>query len=318
MGIKNILSWFKAKKRNDSWFAVSIATHGVYLAHVERRGVMPRLVRCEYHATGAATAAQLEKICRDAGAARHQVTTLLEPGEYQMLLVDAPNVPANEMKNAIRWKIKDGLDCHIDDATVDVLSIPSGRGGSEHALSVYAVVATNATIQRRIALFGRAKIELRVIDIPEMAQRNIAALFERNDRALAMLVFGDEGGMLTFSAGGELYMARHLEINAGQLQDANENLRQQYLDRVELELQRSMDYYDRQFHHVPVSHMLVCAPRVEGLMSMLAAGVDVPVERLDLSQVMDVGAVPNINDDQFLAHALHTLGAALRRESRTL
>jgi MSHA biogenesis protein MshI len=318
MGITKLSRLFKAKNQDAGWLAIGIGTQGVHLAQIKRAGAMPKLVRCEYHETGEVSASILDKVCREAGAARYQVTTLLAPGDYQMLLVEAPNVPANEMKSAIRWKIKDGLTCHIDDATVDVLRIPGGKPGSERALSMYAIAATNATIQKRIALFEQAKIELSVIDIPEMAQRNLAALFERNDRALAMLVFDDNGGLLTFTAGGELYLARRLEISAGQLQDANENLRQQYLDRVELEVQRSIDYFDRQFHHLPVSHMLVCAPQVESLLSLLLAALDVPVEKLDLSQVLDVSAVPNIADQQFVAHALHTLGAALRLESRAL
>jgi len=96
-----------------------------------------------------------------------------------------------------------------------------------------------------------------VIDIPETAQRNIAALFEMEGRGLAMLVFGDEGGLLTITCDGELFLARRLDITLGQLQDADENLRQQYLDRVELEVQRSLDYFDRQFHHIPVNRLIL-------------------------------------------------------------
>lgn len=86
---------------------------------------MPRVICCEYHETGAVSASALEKVRREAGIDGHHFTTLLAPGEYQMLLVDAPNVPANELKTAVRWKIKDGLSFHIDDATVDVLQIPA-------------------------------------------------------------------------------------------------------------------------------------------------------------------------------------------------
>src|SRR5574340_425412 len=98
---------------------------------------------------------------------------LLAPGEYQILLVEAPNVPADEMKTAIRWKIKDSLSYHVDNATVDVLQIPASKSGPARAPSLYAIAAANDIIQKHMALFEQAKLKLDVIDVPEMAQRNI-------------------------------------------------------------------------------------------------------------------------------------------------
>lgn len=318
MRISLISSLFKPKSHADGWFAIGLGAHGVYLAKVKFAGAMPSVTRCEYHETGTVSAASLENLRREAGLGNHDFTTLLAPGEYQMLLVEAPNVPADELKTAIRWKIKDGLNYHIDDATVDVLQIPASKYGSERAQSMYAIAAANDTIQKRIALFEQAKIRLDVIDIPEMAQRNIAALFEQDDRALALLAFDDNGALLTFTSGGELYLARRIEISVGQLRDANENMREQYRDRVELELQRSLDYFERQFNHLPVSRVLVSAPDDARLAEFLTSVGEVKVEKLDLSQVMDISAVPALSDSEFVAYALPTLGAALRHESRAL
>lgn len=318
MRVSRIPALFKSKKHGAGWYAICLDAHGVYLAKVEFAGAMPRVVRCEYHETGIISVAALEKLRREANLDSHDFTTLLAPGEYQMLLVDAPNVPADELKTATRWKIKDGLSYHIDDATVDVLQIPASKYGSDRVQSMYAIAAANDTIQKRIALFEQAKIELDVIDIPETAQRNIAALFEQDDRALALLAFDDNGGLLTFTSGGELFLARRIDISAGQLRDANENLREQYRDRVELELQRSLDYFDRQFNHLPVSRVLVAAPDDAGLVEFLASVSDAKVEKLDLSQVMDISAAPALADSEFAANALPALGAALRQEKRAL
>lgn len=318
MRIPLISSLFKSKSRDAGWFAIVLGEHGVYLAKVEFAGAMPRVVRCEYHETGTVSAASLEKLRREANIGNSAFTTLLASGEYQLLMVDAPNVPTDELKTAIRWKIKDGLNYHIDDATVDVLQIPGNKFGGSRPQSLYAIAASNETISKRIALFEQARMELEVIDIQEMAQRNIAALFEQDDRALALLTFDDNGGLLTFTSDGEMYLARRIEISAGQLQDANENLRGQFRDRVELELQRSLDYFDRQFNHVPVSRILVSAPGSAGLAEFLSSVVGTKVEKLDLSQVMDIGAVPALADSEFAAHALPVLGAALRQEKRVL
>jgi MSHA biogenesis protein MshI len=133
-----------------------------------------------------------------------------------------------------------------------------------------------------------------------------------------VLAFDDFGGLMTFTAGGELYLSRRIELSVGQLMDADENMRRQYRERVVTELQRSLDYFDRQYNQLPVDMVLVCAPDDTGLVDFLASELDAKIQKLDLSQVMDISAVPALADSEFVAHTLPTLGAALRQESRVL
>jgi MSHA biogenesis protein MshI len=281
-------------------------------------GSRPYVTTCTYYPLAEVSASSLEKARKELQLDDARFTTLLSPNEYQLMMVDAPNVPVNELKTAIRWKIKDSLSYHIDDATVDVLQIPTNQYGGDRPQSLYAVAASNETVRKCIELFEKAKIELNVIDIPETAQRNIAALFEEEGRGLALLVFGDEGGLLTITCDGELFLARRIEITRGQLLDADENMRQQYLDRVELEVQRSLDYFDRQFHHVPVNRILISAPESLELDKMLTANLGLPVEQLDLAQGMDIMSVRELSDSEFASYALPALGAALRQEKKAL
>jgi len=133
-----------------------------------------------------------------------------------------------------------------------------------------------------------------------------------------MLSFGDEGGLLTITCDGELFLARRIDITLGQLQDADDGLRQQYLDRVELEVQRSLDYFDRQFHHIPVNRILLSVPESLGLDKLLTTNLGLPVEMLDLAQGMDIIAVHELSDSEFVSYALPVLGAALRQEKKAL
>ncbi len=318
MEIPQFFKLFKQNSRESGWVAVSISKRGIHIAQVKYVGARPQVTKCAFYPLTEVSASALEKVRKDAQLEDARFTTLLSASEYQLMMVDAPNVPVDELKTAIRWKIKDSLSYHIDDATVDVLQIPSNKYGSDRPQSLYAVAASNETIRKRIALFEKAKIELSVIDIPETAQRNIAALFEMEARGLAMLTFGDEGGLLTITCDGELFLARRIDITLGQLQDADEDLRQQYLDRVELEVQRSLDYFDRQFHHIPVNRILLSVPESLGLDKLLTNNLGLPVEMLDLSEVMDIHAVPELSDSEFVSYALPALGAALRQEKKAL
>src|SRR4051812_38897392 len=60
----------------------------------------------------------LDKIARELQAAQYQCANLLGAREYQMLAVEAPNVQPDELKAAVRWRLKDMLDFHVDDATL--------------------------------------------------------------------------------------------------------------------------------------------------------------------------------------------------------
>ncbi len=318
MEMLQFLKAFKQKHRASGWIAVVTSKLGIHIAQADYVGLRPQVTKCAFYPLTEVTAAALEKVRKDAQLEDAKFTTLLSDSEYQIMMVDAPKVPVDELKTAVRWKIKDSLDYHIDDATVDVLQIPVNKYGSERAQSLYAIAASNETIRKRIELFEKARIDLSVIDIPEMAQRNIAALYEMEGRALAMLAFGDEGGLFTITSDGELFLARRLDITWGQLQDADENLQKQYLDRVELEVQRSLDYFDRQFQHIPVSRMLLSAPRSLGQDKLLTDSLGLSVEMLDIGQAMDIAAVPELSDSEFASYALPALGAALRQEKKAL
>lgn len=305
----------KTKAKEAGWLAVGLTSHGIYLVQLGFGGVIPRVMRCEFHETpGVATVADLEKLKREGLLGNELCTTLLSPGEYQMMLVDAPNVPASEFRQAVRWKIKDGLNYHIDAASVDMLLIPLNKSRSDRGQTLYAIAAPNEIIQKRMSLFEQAKLKLSVIEIVETAQRNVAALFEQPERALGLLAFDESGGLLTLTAGGELYVSRRIEITSGQLCDANEDLRAQCRDRVELELRRSLDFFDRQFHHLSLSGVLLSVPRESGLLEGLLGSVEVGVTMLDLSRVMDISAAPELAESDYVARFLPVLGAALRQE----
>lgn len=300
--------------------AITLLGDAVCAAHVRRNhAAAPSVTLATSQSTaGEPLAVALDKLARECHADRYQCTTLLSPREYQILSVDSPNVPPAELKTAIRWRLKDLLDYHVDDATIDVLDIPQEKHAPPRSHPMYAIAAPSATVEQRQEMFGQARIPLGVIDIPEMAQRNIAALVEPEGRGVAMLSFDDDGGLLTFSAGGELYLARRIDVPlAGQ---SGTEQRNAAFDRISLELQRSLDHFDRQYHYVTLSKLVLAplGPEGEGLKSHLSENLYTPVEAIDLDGVLDLSAVPTLKQPELQQRYFLTLGAALRLEERVL
>ena len=310
------MALFGVKSRGSDWLATAIHADRLDLAQVERRGVgQPALRLCHSYAKQGGDVETLKAVARDIRADRFRCSSLLEANDYRMHLVEAPAVPRSELKSAVRWKLKDVLDYPVDAATVDIAEVPVNGSGSARSQYVFAVCAPNERIAARMQLFRDAKLPLQAIDVPEMAQRNIAQLFEETGRGLALLAFDDHGGMLTITAGGDLYMARRTDLTAEQLIAISGDPREQTLERLVLELQRTLDHFDRQHSYITISCLLL-APRPGdiGLEQQLAENLDLPVRTLDLGEVLDLTDTPELREVGAQGDRLHIIGAALRDE----
>jgi MSHA biogenesis protein MshI len=308
---------FFARQRAVELAAVNLYGDRVEVGHIRRKGSeRPIVALCGQFPSGEDPGEALQRARRDLHLDRFRCSTLLPARQYQLQLLDAPpSVPQAEMKSAVRWRLKDFLDYPVELATVDVVAIPAHASPAGRGRPVYAVSARNQDIEARMKTFARAKIPLRVIDVAEMAQRNLAVLFETDHRAIAMLSFSDEGGLLTFSAQGELYLSRRIEISLDQLASAVPEMRDQLFERIALELQRSLDHFDRQFSNIPLARLLLAPlPEEFGLAAYLSGNLSAPVESANLGDVLDFHEVPELREQAEQVLRWQTLGAALRVE----
>ena len=143
---------------------------------------------------------------------------MLRPEQCQVLQVTSPAVAPEELRSAARYQIREMVDVHIDDITLDVMHVGDGQDKSSGQL--FVVTTPNAVVREAMALADTMQWPVNVIDIQEMAQRNLqSALAQRAgvpDRADAALVITDERlAVLTISAKGELYYTRRLDLPAG-------------------------------------------------------------------------------------------------------
>ncbi|WP_020652170.1 hypothetical protein [Massilia niastensis] len=307
------MRFFKRTRKKEGWLSIAVQRDGVAATSVERVAQARPLVRFAHFHPGQPGVDVLEKAARDGQAGAYRCATLLGGGEYQVMNVEAPNVPREEMKTAVRWRLKDLLDFPVAEATIDVLDIPLDRNARSQQ-SIFAIAARNSVIGPRQKLFLDAKVDLSVIDIPEMAQRNISALLEAEGRGVALLSFGDDGGLLTVSFNGELYLSRRFDVTLEQLLDLDHERKHQCLERVTLELQRSLDHFERQYSFISVAKLALGPSAVCGLEEYLSSNLYMPVETLDLASLFDIGRTPELADKALQQRFFLPLGAALRTE----
>lgn len=302
---------FKRSKNKDGWLAIAIARDGVAVSAVERvADAKPRVQIAAFY-DSRAVGETIERLVRDAQAGSRHCATLLTGGEYQILNVEAPNVPREEMKTAVRWRLKDILDFPAAEATIDVLDIPLDANSRAQA-SVFVIAARNSVIAPRQKLFLDAKVDLHAIDIPEMAQRNVSAMLEPEGRGIAMLSFGDDGGLLTVSYRGELYLSRRFDVTLAQLLEPDHDRKHQSFDKITLELQRSLDHFERQYSFISIAKLILGPSPVEGLDEYLSSNLYTPVETLDLATLFDLSRTPELADKAQQQRFFLAIGAALR------
>jgi MSHA biogenesis protein MshI len=316
--------WFKSPADKGGLVALLPGEDGLTVAELQAVGERPQLQVCEFSPWDGAEANEklLAKKVRQYGLHKRPCTTVLELGDYSILSVEAPDVPPAELRAAIRWQIKDLIDFHIDDAVIDVFDAPpSGAHGRQNNL--YVVVSKTSTVRARVDQLQAAEANLTTIDIPELVLRNIAARLPEDEGGLAMIYLTRERGVVIVTRQSTLYFARTLDMGYDYLRqglDSGGGLSLEGnagFDRLVLEVQRSLDYYDRYFAQPPVAG-LVLAPTeqpIPGLDDYLGQSLGLPVRQLDLGEIV---ACDTPLDSHQQAHCLAAVGAALRQEPKTL
>ncbi|MGR8920240.1 MAG: hypothetical protein ACU85V_11515 [Gammaproteobacteria bacterium] len=310
------MSWFKRDKRSGATLALCPLDGGVAAASVSRpAGAQPVLEWARFIAgSGDGRRAALGAALRQQPE-RGRVTGLLPLEAYNLLLVEAPDVPVEEQRQAVRWRVKDLIDFPIEEAVVDVFDVPPAKGGREGML--YAVVARKAAVRAVIDEIELQELPLASVDIPELAIRNLASLVPEDVGGVAFLYLEDERGLITISRQGTLYLSRRfdggsrrlLAAGTGEVGAAHEGL----LDAVVIEIQRSLDYYESQFAQPPVQGVVI-APlpqALAGVDAYLGSQLGVPVRMLALDQLIESASALEADD---AARCLTAVGAALRDE----
>lgn len=245
--------------------------------------------------------------CHLSGATCH---IALGTEQYQILLVEPPDVPQEELRGAIRWRLKDLISIPLEQAAIDVFALPEDGTRAKKKM-VYVVAAHEQKVKQTIALAQEAGLSLRAIDIGELAIRNLVNAFasdETANRGIAVARIRRGAGSLYIYRQGDMYLARSfaLDYNAGLLDDLPE-------ENLALELQRSVDYYERQMGQAPPTVIYVCGENIlpEKLGPTLKASLAVQIEMLDPGKAVSLDE--NL-DGALTQRCLGAIGAAMRTE----
>lgn len=305
-----MLAWLKrTTKAADDLLGLAPVAGGSALVGVQRQAGDVQLPLAEFVATAPGGAIEpLRRCVEEHGLQGRPVSLLLAAADYQLLLVERPDVPPAELRAAIRWRIRDLVNAPLDSLVVDAFALPDDayRGRTPMA---YCAVLARARMQALADWVEGAGLRLHSIDIPEMALRNLGLLAGAQGQNLAVLLLGARAGLICVQHGADLYMARRIEHGLDNRGEGGAQLA--------LEIQRSLDYFESQLGKGYLSRLLLLPVGEfdEAGLDELGRQLSVRVERLAVDQLFAGSPLLDLPLAQRAAF-LPAVGAALRQELR--
>jgi len=264
-------NWFKQlinKKKNHgaAVLGVSILPQGAAWCVLDNGGDRPVLKQ-------SAVQSGAYKTPSEALLALHQHSPLptlpchisLSHHFYNMLLVDSPNVPGAELREAVKWRVKDLITQPIEKMVVDVFQLPEDAYRGRMNM-LYAALIEKQLVTDLIATCERLNLNLQEIGIAELAIAAVGrSIPDAENLGMAVLHLTGDDGSINLIENGFLYLTRTLEMNAmggysGSL-DFNQN--QDPTDNLALDIQRSLDYYESQLGKSGVNRLYVVTESAE-------------------------------------------------------
>ncbi len=244
---------------------------------------------------------------------RTPVSAVLGADAYQLQLLEMPNVPADELLAAVRWRLKDLINFPFEEAVIELLEMPPHANPGAPQTG-YAVVTRRTEVLEQIELMKRADLRMDVIDIPELCLRNIAVRLPQDAEGVAFLHFTEDCGYLTITRNGVLHLTRRLDTGRRALEAAasDDFAMQDLVGGIALDVQRSLDYYESHYDCRPV-RQIVLGPGagLDALPAGLTEHLGLSVEWIVFEQLFKL-------DDEISPEeqggCLIAVGAALRQE----
>jgi MSHA biogenesis protein MshI len=179
---------------------------------------------------------------------------LLTPEDYQLFLIDSLPVPENELRAALSWRVRSLITYPIQEAALDYFMIPAKKSSTESPM-IGTVTARKNVLEKTIKVLEKAGMALMIIDIPELALKNLSSIYENDEKCTAFLYFSNSTILLNITKQKMLFFSRHISY------PANQNNEKEFYEQLSLEIMRYFDYFQSQWRLPAPSRIFVASDK---------------------------------------------------------
>ena len=240
---------------------------------------------------------------------------ILYADQYYLYLMDNLPVEAQEFQSAIRWKLMDVLPFSVEDAVIDSFQIPAQKTHDLHSMMMVSA-ARASFLKNGVEVIMQAGLNPTQIGIQTLSLRNIAALFEKDERSTALVYMTSDQCEVLVTRLGLLYLHRNFGLGLQHfgLTEKREITDRSALDSLSLELQRSLDYYQSQWRHALPSKILLATTGVHAVSEVIATylteSLAIFIQPLSLQNVVTMDPAC---EQQFEGRLLPVMGGIVHR-----
>lgn len=181
---------------------------------------------------------------------------VLPPNRYQLLQIDKPSIPDEELAVSLGWHIKDLVTIPQEELIADFFHVPVKVPMQGEKVNI--VITSRKTVMPLIEVFNNKKVELDGIVPEEMVIRNVIGNQETASLLLSQQL--NEETALQIVKKDQIYFARKLRGFNRIHEYAPQELVDGLTDSLSLEVQRSMDYFESQLKQAPIKEILLALP----------------------------------------------------------
>lgn len=306
---------------------VCITPEGIAIASIDSAvpaGTLPRLNNCQFITTPKKSdqsniLVNMVKTQKLEGA---KTVCILSASQYDLFLIEEPEVTPAELLAAVRWKVKDYLEYPIEEAVIDYMSLPS-RALDVKGKMGYAVVAKQVMIDDMVQLMSSAGLKVMAVDVAESAVCHVMSnLKEMTDGFLCFRLLPGVSQIIILK-GGLVMLMRNVDLNQdylfaprevdGQPIVPTDDEKDKFMNDIALEIQRSIEYSVTNLKQGTVRQVVFMPANsfLEPLIEELKEGLGMNVRLMQLSEVATTAQKMSLIEQ---GQCVLAVGGALRKE----
>lgn len=219
-----------------------------------------------------------KKALSDQGIGKDSQCMILAAKEdCSVALIDSLSVVDDEAPEALRLKMVDKIEFEITDAICEVQKAPGPDDFGLQKPSWWVAVLNPLALKSQLRILDALGASCSVVEALPFAQRNLAQAGAEPNKAKALLCVGENYSSLTFSANGSLLFQKDLDFSETLL-----GMRDQQLwGRLELDLIRNLDYFERRLAAVITADMCFAGPQADRCTEEMAPKMTMPTTAYD-------------------------------------
>lgn len=207
MGLKGFASKLVGRGNAPQLVSMAFSNDGINIA--KRQGGDVVGWSCDLLAASLSDQKALSRYVKANKLSHLKAVAVLSPDHYSLHYMSRPNVPAAELKQAMRWQLADRLHYPIDEAVIETFDSPVL--GEENG-GLYVAAARASDVRRYIDLLEIAGLRLGVITIPEVALGRLGSTVLGSDGVNVVLRLTPDQARILVLKNGQILVSRLLEI----------------------------------------------------------------------------------------------------------